>query len=183
MTLSSCNSFITFDFSKYYFVNKKTLRFSQNVFLNWYHQNAWVFDWYHICYVWWECFFNRQSAFLWVLTVLPSHRLLFLYSYEAYFIQGLLKENEKNLARSFNFTFRYIDDVLSLHKCKFGDFVDRIYPIQLEIKDTTDTAGSASFLDLHLDGHKFHQYQQNEQSPLILTEHTKRDHDICRSYF
>jgi hypothetical protein len=30
---------------------------------------------------------------------------LFLYSYEADFIQGLLKKNEKKLARSFNFTF------------------------------------------------------------------------------
>ena len=36
---------------------------------------------------------------------------LFLCSYEADFIQGLLKKNEKKLARSFNFTFRYIDDV------------------------------------------------------------------------
>jgi hypothetical protein len=33
---------------------------------------------------------------------------LFLYSYEADFIQGLLKKNEKNLARSFNFTFTQI---------------------------------------------------------------------------
>ena len=29
-----------------------------------------------------------------------------------------------------------------------GDFVDRIYPIGLEIKDTTDTDRSASYLDL-----------------------------------
>jgi hypothetical protein len=33
----------------------------------------------------------------------------------------------------------------------FGDFVDRIYPIELEIKDTTDTDRSASYLDLHLE--------------------------------
>jgi hypothetical protein len=32
---------------------------------------------------------------------------LFLYSYEADFIQGLFKKNEKKLARSFNFSFRY----------------------------------------------------------------------------
>jgi hypothetical protein len=63
---------------------------------------------------------------------------LFLYSYEADFIQGLLKKNEKKLARFFNFTFRYIDDVLSLNNASFGDFVDRIYPIELEIKDTTE---------------------------------------------
>jgi hypothetical protein len=76
---------------------------------------------------------------------------LFLYSYEAYFIQGLLKKNEKRLARSFNLTFRYIDDVLSLNNSRFGDFVDRIYSIELEIKDTTDTDRSASYLDLHLE--------------------------------
>jgi hypothetical protein len=76
---------------------------------------------------------------------------LFLYSHEADFIQRLLKKNEKKLVRSFNFTFRYIDDVLSLNNFSFGDFVDRIYPIELEIKDTKDTDRSASYLDLHLE--------------------------------
>jgi hypothetical protein len=76
---------------------------------------------------------------------------LFLYTYKADFIQGLLKKNEKKLVRSFNFTIRYIDDVLSLNKSRFGDFVDRIYPIELEIKDTTDTDTSASYVDLHLE--------------------------------
>jgi hypothetical protein len=57
------------------------------------------------------------------------------------------------LARSFNFTFHYIDDVLSLNNFRFSDFVDRIYPIELEIKDTTDTdtCRSASYLDLHFE--------------------------------
>jgi hypothetical protein len=64
---------------------------------------------------------------------------MFLYSYDAEFIQGLLKKNEKKLARSFNFTFHYIYDVLSLNNYRFGDFVDRIYPMEVEIKDTTDT--------------------------------------------
>jgi hypothetical protein len=76
---------------------------------------------------------------------------LFLYSCEVDFIQGLLKKNEKKLARSFNFNFRYIDDVLSLNNSRFGDFVDRIYLIELEIKDTTHTYTSASYLDLHLE--------------------------------
>ena len=73
------------------------------------------------------------------------------YLCEADFIQGLLKKNEKKPARSFNFTFRYLDDVLSLSNSRFGDFVDRIYPIELEIKDTTDTDRSASYIDLHID--------------------------------
>ena len=57
---------------------------------------------------------------------------LFLYSYEADIIQGLLKKNKKKLARSFNFTFRYIDDVLSLNNYRCGDFIDRIYPTDSE---------------------------------------------------
>jgi hypothetical protein len=48
--------------------------------------------------------------------------------------EGLLKKQPD----PFNFMFRYIDDVLSLYNSRFGDFVDRIYPIELEIKDTTD---------------------------------------------
>ena len=76
---------------------------------------------------------------------------LFFYSDEADFIQGILKKNEKKLSRSLNFTFQYIDDVLSLNNSRFGDFVDRIYPIELEIKDTRDTNRSASYLDLHLE--------------------------------
>ena len=76
---------------------------------------------------------------------------LFLYSYEANFMQGFPKENEKKLDRSFNFTFRYIDDVLSVSNSRFGDFVDSIYPIELEIKDTTYTDRSASYLYLHLE--------------------------------
>ena len=93
---------------------------------------------------------NRQSAYLWVTNCVPLLADLFLYSYEADFIQGLLKKNEKKLARSFNFTFRYIDDAFSINNSRFGDFVDRIYLIELEIKDTTDTDRSASYLDLYL---------------------------------
>jgi hypothetical protein len=73
---------------------------------------------------------------------------LFLYSSESDFKQGLL---EKKLARSFNLKFRYINDVLSLNISRFGDFVDCIYPIELEIRDTTDTDRSASYLDPHLE--------------------------------
>ena len=75
---------------------------------------------------------------------------LFLYSYEADFIQGLLKKKEKKLAQSFNYSFRYIDDVLSLNNARFIDYVHHIYPNELEIKDTTDTVKSASYLDLFL---------------------------------
>ena len=54
-------------------------------------------------------------------------------------------------ARAFNFTYRYIDDVLSINNSRFGEFLPLIYPPELEAKETTDTASSASFLDLYLE--------------------------------
>ena len=51
----------------------------------------------------------------------------------------------------FNFTFRYIDDDLSLNNSEISDYIERIYPIEIEIKDTTDTVKSTSYLDLHLE--------------------------------
>ena len=62
---------------------------------------------------------------------------LFLYWHGVDLIQWLLKKNKRKLTISFNFTFHYIDDVLSLTNSMFGDFVDLIYPIELEMKDTT----------------------------------------------
>ena len=61
---------------------------------------------------------------------------LFLYLYEAHFIQGLLMKNHKKIALSFYSTFCYIDDVLSISNSKLGDFVDHLYPVEIEIKDT-----------------------------------------------
>ena len=44
------------------------------------------------------------------------------------------------------------DDVLLLNNSRVGDLVDRIYPIELEIKDATDAYRSASYLDIGSEG-------------------------------
>ena len=83
---------------------------------------------------------------------------LFLYSYEAEFVQKLSRDNNKKLAVSFNHTFRYIDDVLpikihnfhnyvhliypdvlSINTHNFHNYVHLIYPDELDIKDTTES--------------------------------------------
>ena len=45
---------------------------------------------------------------------------------------------------------RYIDDVLSINKPDFENYLGQVYPAELEIKDTTESNTSASFLDLLL---------------------------------
>ena len=59
---------------------------------------------------------------------------LFLYSYEAEFVQSLLQAGKKHLAHR---SISYIDDVLSLKNTKFAEYLEFIYPRELEIKETT----------------------------------------------
>ena len=75
---------------------------------------------------------------------------IFLYSYEADFIQSLLSTGKKHLASRFNLTYRYIDDVLSINNPEFENYLGQMYPAELEIKDTTESITSASYLDLLL---------------------------------
>ena len=76
---------------------------------------------------------------------------LFLYSYESEFLQKFVKDKKIHEARTFNFTYRYIDDVLSINNSRFAEFLPLIYPPEMEVKETTDTASSASCLDLYLE--------------------------------
>ena len=75
---------------------------------------------------------------------------IFLYSYEVEFIQSLLSTGKKKIASQFNFTYRYIDDVLSINNPDFENYLDQMYPAELEIKDKTESNTSASYLDLLL---------------------------------
>ena len=75
---------------------------------------------------------------------------IFLYSYEAEFLQALLSTGRKLLASQFNFTCRYIDDVLSINYPDFQNYLGQMYPPELEIKDMTESDTSASYLDLLL---------------------------------
>ena len=75
---------------------------------------------------------------------------LFLYSYEAEFLQSLYKSGSKKLARRFNNTYRYIDDLMRLDNPGISDYLPHIYPDELEIKETTESTNSASYLDLYL---------------------------------
>ena len=63
---------------------------------------------------------------------------------------------KRHLAKSFCFTYMYIDGVMSINNPKFGDYVNIIYPVELEMKDTTDADNHASYLDLLLKYDNFH---------------------------
>ena len=49
-----------------------------------------------------------------------------LYTYESEFLQKLVKDKKIHEARAFNFTYRYIDDVLSINNSRFAEFLPLI---------------------------------------------------------
>ena len=58
-----------------------------------------------------------------------------------------LLTGKKQFVSKFNFTYRYIGDVLSINNPDFDKYLGEIYLTELEIKDTTESNTSDSFLD------------------------------------
>ena len=73
---------------------------------------------------------------------------LFLYSYENEFLYKLKKEGKRKLARRFNLSYRYIDDLTSYNNKRFKEFISDIYPKELTISETTESTSVASYIDL-----------------------------------
>ena len=98
-----------------------------------------------------RCVWKSSVSYVVLNALIRYFRKSFLYSYESEFRQKLVKDKKIHEARAFNFTYRYIDDVLSINNSRFAEFLPLIYPPELQVKETTDTASSASFLDLYLE--------------------------------
>ena len=75
---------------------------------------------------------------------------LFLYSCENEFLDKLIKKGKRKLARNFNLSYRYTDDLISFNKKRFNEFISDIYPKELNISETTESTSVASYLDLLL---------------------------------
>ena len=75
---------------------------------------------------------------------------IFLYSYKEEFVQSLLSNGRKQLASRFNSRYRFIENVLSINNPEIDTYLGQMYPVELEIKDTTESNISDSYLDLLL---------------------------------
>jgi hypothetical protein len=110
----------------YFFLNPKTpLLILPKSLLKLISSTCSSFDWQHICYVWWTYLSTDSRHYLWVQTVL-------LFSPTCSFtVWGIIhtrasQEKRKEAIRSFNFTFRYIDDVLSLNNSRLVNLLIRL---------------------------------------------------------
>ena len=65
--------------------------------------------------------------------------------------KGAFQQRWKEVSQIVSFHMQLYRRFPWLNNCRFGDFVDRIYLIELKIKDTTNSYISASYHDLHLE--------------------------------
>ena len=72
---------------------------------------------------------------------------LFLFYYEYMYMKELIKNNII-MARKFNCTMRYIDDLLALNNKNFEGAISDIYPPELQLKKTTECSTTTSYLDM-----------------------------------
>ena len=72
---------------------------------------------------------------------------LFLYSYENEFLDKLIKEGKRKLARKFNLSYGYTDDLILFNNKRFKESISDIYPKELTISETRESTSIASYLD------------------------------------
>ena len=72
---------------------------------------------------------------------------LYLFSYEYRYIRNLMKHNFQ-IAKKFNNTVRYIDDLLTINNPYFIKAIQYIYPKELVLKKTTEKPDMVSYLDI-----------------------------------
>ena len=115
-------------------------------------------------------FSDRWLAFLWEQIVphcwLTRYYCCY-YSYENEFLDKLVKEGKRKLARKFNLSYRYIDDLISFNKKRFKEFISDIYPKELTISETTESTSIASYLDLL--------FIRDKSNNIMTKLHDKRD--------
>ena len=89
---------------------------------------------------------------------------LFLYSYENEFLDKLIKEGKRKLARKFSLSYCYTDDLISFSNKRFKEFICDIYPKELTTFETTEPT---SYIDLL--------FTRNKENNMTTKLYDKRD--------
>ena len=77
----------------------------------------------------------------------------FHFCYERDFMKSLTKEKRYDLIDAFNYTSRYLDDLLNIDNIHFEHMFHRIYPTELQLNKANASGTEAAFLDLNLSIH------------------------------
>ena len=81
----------------------------------------------------------------------PFMANLFIHYFENKYIRNLVDTGNINEAGVLKYTFRYLDDLLSINdNCYFKDVISSIYPSELVLSSTNADPNSTEFLDLDI---------------------------------
>ena len=80
----------------------------------------------------------------------PLVAVLFLFCYERDLMKDLSGENQVDVTKAFNSTFRCLDDLLNIDNPYFEGMVNQIYPPELQLNEANTSDTEAPILDLHL---------------------------------
>ena len=76
---------------------------------------------------------------------------LFLYCYESQFMSKINKDpSQQHLVETFNYTFRYLDDILVINNDDFNTYAQTIYPSELTLNKANADNKHCPFLDLDI---------------------------------
>ena len=91
---------------------------------------------------------------------------LLLHDYESNSMIRFSRTNGHPQAKSFEFTRRYIDDLISINNPRFDKAIEKIYPSELTLKDTTLADGKVAYLDCQI---------EIQDWQLVMSLYDKRD--------
>ena len=91
---------------------------------------------------------------------------LLLHDYESNAMIRFSRTNGLPQAKSFEFTRRYIDDLISINNPRFDKAIEKIYPLELVLKDTTPADGKVAYLDRQI---------EIRDRQLVMSLYDKRD--------
>ena len=91
---------------------------------------------------------------------------LLLHDYESSAMIRFSRTNGHPQAKSFEFTRRYIDDLISVNNPRFDKAIEKIYPSELTLKDTTLADGKVAYLDRQI---------EIRDRQLVMSLYDKRD--------
>ena len=92
---------------------------------------------------------------------------LYFHTFEYDFMLRTMKQ-DMTKAVQFSNTFRYIDNLFSVNNEIFGNYINVIYPSELELKDTTLTSNEVCYLDTRIKN-------GDSNTPFHLSVYDKRD--------
>ena len=95
------------------------------------------------------CLFRQVTGIPMGTNCAPLLADTFLYSYRNEFLDNMIRNSHRRLAKSFNQCYRYTEDLIVCNNQRFLDYLNEIYPSQLTVEKANKSDHLATTLISH----------------------------------